>query len=134
MRERPPAPTGLVIGAMLMTMSSAFGQTYFIAIFAPQLKSELGLSDGGFGSLYAAGTITSAAVMMWGGKVADFFPIRLLAVLAILGLAAMCLAMSSVSATWMLLPILFGLRLFGQGSMIKTSEIKDLPTSQILRS
>ncbi|MDZ5698493.1 MFS transporter [Chelativorans sp. M5D2P16] len=100
-----------------MTMSSAFGQTYFIAIFAPQIKSELGLSDGGFGSLYAAATITSAAVMMWGGKVADVFPIRLLAIIAILGLAAMCLAMSSVAAAWMLLPILFGLRLFGQGSM-----------------
>ncbi|PRD43738.1 MFS transporter [Phyllobacterium phragmitis] len=117
MTERPPAPSGLVIAAVVMTMSSAFGQTYFIAIFAPQLKAELGLTDGGFGSLYAIATIASAAILIWGGKIADRYRIRWLAVLAILALAGMCVAMSGVSAAWMLLPVLFGLRLFGQGSM-----------------
>jgi MFS family permease len=117
MTERPPAPSGLVMAAVVMTMSSSFGQTYFIAIFAPQLKAELGLTDGGFGSLYAVATIASAATLIWCGKIADRYRIRWLAVFAILALAAMCVAMSGVSAAWMLLPVLFGLRLFGQGSM-----------------
>lgn len=117
MTETLPAPSGLVIGAAAMTMSSAFGQTYFIAIFAPWLKTDLGLSDGGFGLLYAVATTASAAALMWGGKVADFWPVRKLGSLAILALAAMCVAMWAVPAAWALLPILFGLRLFGQGAM-----------------
>ena len=117
MIERPPAPSGLVVAAMAMTMSSAFGQTYFIAIFAPQLKDELGLTDGGFGIFYAIATIASAATLMWGGKIADSYRIRWPAAFALLALAAMCVAMSGVSQAWMLLPVFFGLRLFGQGTM-----------------
>lgn len=117
MSARQPASNALVAAAFALTMSSAFGQTYFIAIFAPWLKAELGLTDGGFGMLYAVATTASAAALVWGGKVADVWPVRRLGPLAILALAAMCVAMSVVSVAWMLLPILFGLRLFGQGAM-----------------
>jgi len=117
MNERPRAPTNLVVAAFLMTMSSAFGQTYFIAIFAPWLKSELSLTDGGFGGLYTLANLASAGVLMWAGKIADHFRIRWLAVAVMLSLAAVCVAMASISAAWLLLPVLFGLRLFGQGSM-----------------
>src|SRR5438477_9677130 len=115
MTERPRAPTGLVGGAFLMTLSSAFGQTYFIALFAPWLKRELALSDGGFGGVFTLGTIASACVLMWAGRLADRTRIRWLAVGALGGLAAMCVAMANVAAAWLLLPILFGLRVFGQG-------------------
>jgi MFS family permease len=112
---RSPAPTELVAGAFLMALSSSFGQTFFIALFAPWLKDELGLSDGGFGGLYTLGTLASAATLMWAGKVADHFRIRWLGVAALLALAGTCAAMSTVSAAWALLPVLYGLRLFGQG-------------------
>ena len=46
----------------LMTFFSGFGQTYFIALFAGELMSELSLTDGQFGSLYTAGTLASAVV------------------------------------------------------------------------
>lgn len=114
---RPPAPAGLVVAAFLMTMSSAFGQTNFIAIFLPSLKAELSLSDGGVGALYTMGTLASACLLAWAGKVADLFPIRWLAVAVLAGLAMTCLAMASVPASWLLLPILFGLRFFGQGAL-----------------
>ncbi|MGF1608235.1 MAG: MFS transporter [Kiloniellales bacterium] len=113
--ERPRAPSGLVVAAFVMMFSSAFGQTYFIAIFAPGLKSELGLTDGSFGGLYTLATLASACVLMWSGKIADHVRIRWLAVGMLLCLAAVCAAMASVSVAWLLLPILFGLRLFGQG-------------------
>jgi MFS family permease len=109
------APSGLVVAAFVMMVSSSFGQTYFIAIFAPWLKSELNLTDGGFGSLYTLGTLASAGTLMWIGKYADYFRIRWLAAGVLLSLAAMCLAMSLVPVAWLLLPILYGLRLFGQG-------------------
>ncbi|MFP4004530.1 MAG: MFS transporter [Alphaproteobacteria bacterium] len=115
MNLRSSAPAWLVGAAFLMTLSSVFGQTYFIAIFAPQLKSTFGLSDGGFGGLYTVSNVASAAVLLWAGKIADHYRIRWLAVLTLLALAAACAAMASVSAAWMLLPVLFALRLFGQG-------------------
>jgi hypothetical protein len=59
MTERPRAPASLVVAAIPMTLSSAFGQAYFIAIFAPWLKRELDLTDGGF---Y---TLASACVLLW---------------------------------------------------------------------
>lgn len=114
---RSPAPTELVAAAVLMTLSSSFGQTYFIGIFAPWLKGELALSNGGFGGFYTLGTVASACVLIWGGKVADHFRIRWLAVAALVALAIMCVAMASNSSALLLLPILFGLRLFGQGSL-----------------
>lgn len=115
MTERSRAPTGLVGAAFLMTLSSAFGQTYFIALFAPWLKRELGLSDGGFGGFFTLGTLASAAILMVAGRLADRWRIRWLAAGALCGLAAMCVAMANVAAAWLLLPILFGLRLCGQG-------------------
>jgi hypothetical protein len=46
----------------VLTLYSGFGQTYFIALFAGQLKSELAITDGEFGSLYTIGTLASAAL------------------------------------------------------------------------
>lgn len=60
----------------VLTFCSCFGQTYFIALFAGYLKADLAISDGMFGSLYTAGTIASAALLMWAGKFADQVPIR----------------------------------------------------------
>lgn len=115
MIERLRTPTGLVAAAFVMMMSSTFGQTYFIGIFAPWLKAELALTDGGFGGTYTLATLASACVLMWAGRIADGFRIRWLAVGVLLSLAAASAAMALVPSVWLLLPVLFGLRLFGQG-------------------
>lgn len=107
----------LASGFLLM-LSSGFGQTYFVAIFAGELKADLGLSDGAFGSIYTAGTLISAGLLMWAGKFADTVPIRWLGAGVITGLALTALAMSGVSSMWLLLPIIFGLRFFGQGMLV----------------
>ncbi|MEQ8698722.1 MAG: MFS transporter [Bauldia litoralis] len=110
----------LASGFLLM-FGSGFGQTYFIALFVGHLKIDLGLSDGLFGSLYMAGTIASAALLMWAGKFVDRWPVRWFGVGVMAGLAAMALAMASVSSAWMLAFVLFGLRFFGQGMMTHTA-------------
>lgn len=114
---RPRAPTGLVVAAFAMTFSSAFGQTYFIAVFGGELKATLGLTDGELGGLYTLATLASAVVLVWAGKVADYFRIRWLAVAVLIGLALACVAMANVTQAWMLLPVFFALRFFGQGSL-----------------
>lgn len=114
---RKRAPASLVIAAFVMTMSSSFGQTYFIGVFAPSIKGALTLTDGEFGGLYTAANLASALVLLWAGRIADRFRIRWLAVAVLLSLAAMCAAMAAVGSVWMLVPVLFGLRLFGQGAI-----------------
>lgn len=104
-------------GGFLLTLCSAFGQTYFIAIFAGHLKAELTMSDGQFGSLYTIGTLASAALLTWAGKFADRFPIRWLGAGMLAGLAVIALAMAAVSSPLMLVFVLFGLRFFGQGML-----------------
>lgn len=102
---------------MLLTWSSAFGQTYFIALSAGHLRETFGLSHGGWGLIYTIGTLCSAAVLLNVGHLADSLRIRTLAAFVIAGFAAMCLAMATVWHWLVLIPIIFGLRLCGQGMM-----------------
>ncbi|MFC4172721.1 MFS transporter [Microvirga sp. GCM10011540] len=102
-------------GGFLLTFSSAFGQTFFIAVFANDLKAEFDLSDGGFGAFYMVATLASAATLMSIGRVADRSHLRWVAVLTLGGLALVSAAMAATASAWMLIPVLFGLRLFGQG-------------------
>ncbi len=105
----------------LLTLCSGFGQTYFIALFAGQLKGEFGLSDGEFGSLYTLATLASAAMLVFAGKLADTVPIRWLGAGVLGGLALTTLAMAVVASPLMLILVLFGLRFFGQGMATHTA-------------
>jgi len=110
----------LASGFLLM-LFSGFGQTYYIALFAGQLKDSLSLSDGEWGGLYTLGTLASALLLAWAGKLADTVSIRWLGSGAITGLAVTSILMAFVSAPWMLACILFGLRFFGQGMLTHTA-------------
>jgi hypothetical protein len=105
----------------LLMLYSGFGQTYFIAIFAGNLKADLAISNGEFGSLYALGTLASAGMLAWAGKLADAISIRWLGAAVIAGLAVTCFAMASVQSPLMLAVVLFGLRFFGQGMLTHTA-------------
>ncbi len=105
----------------LLTLSSGFGQTYFIALFAGQLRSELSLSDGEFGGLYTLGTLASAIALVWAGKLADTVPIRWLGAGVLAGLALTAVAMANVASPMVLVGVLFGLRFFGQGMSTHTA-------------
>lgn len=104
----------LTAGALL-TFVSSFGQTYFISVFAGEIRAEFGLSHGDWGAIYAAGTMVSAAVMVWLGALTDIFRVRTLAVFVLTGLAAACLFMAALPVVWLLPVVIFLLRLCGQG-------------------
>jgi MFS family permease len=101
----------------LLMFCSGFGQTYIIALFAGVLKADLALGDGQWGSLFTAGTIASAALLMSAGRLAHRYPTRWLGVGVIVGLALTSFAMASLTSAWMLALVLFGLRFFGRGMM-----------------
>lgn len=106
-----------ISSGFVLTLCSGFGQTYFIALFAGYLKSDLSLTDGQFGSLYSLATLASATVLMWAGQFADRVSIRVLGAWMLAGLALASLGMAYVSSGWILVFVLFGLRFFGQGML-----------------
>ncbi len=110
----------LASGFLLM-LFSGFGQTYYIALFAGAIKSELAISDGQFGSLYAIATLASAAALTVAGKFADTVPIRWLSAGVLAGLALTAVLMAWTYQPWLLVVALFGLRFFGQGMLTLTA-------------
>ncbi|MEM6741827.1 MAG: MFS transporter [Pseudomonadota bacterium] len=101
----------------LLTLTSSFGQTFFISIFSGEIRSAFGLSHGAWGTIYAAGTFLSAIAMIWAGQLTDVFRVRTLSFMVLPLLAAACLAMALSPAWWLLVPIVFALRLAGQGML-----------------
>ncbi|WP_108836868.1 MFS transporter [Tateyamaria sp. Alg231-49] len=104
----------LSAGAVL-TLLSSFGQTYFISLFAAEIRMDFGLSHGGWGAIYSLGTTASAAVMIWAGGLTDVLRARTLGALVLAGLAAACLAMAWNPYVALLPVVIFALRLTGQG-------------------
>ncbi len=104
----------LSVGALL-TFLSSFGQTYFISVFAGEIRTEFGISHGEWGSIYALGTLASAIVMVWAGALTDRVSVRVLGGWVLVGLAFACVGMATNPYLWMLPVLIFFLRLFGQG-------------------
>ncbi len=100
---------------VLLTFLSSFGQTFFISIFAGEIRETFELSHGEWGGIYTLGTSASAVVMLWAGGLTDRFRSRTLGAVVLAMLASACLLMAL--NTWAaLLPfVIFALRFSGQG-------------------
>ncbi|MDF1727447.1 MAG: MFS transporter [Sulfitobacter sp.] len=106
-----------LLAGFVLTFTSSYGQTYFISLFAGQIKTDFGLSDGQWGGIYTLGTTMSAIAMIWAGVLTDRFRVRALALGVMLALAAACTAMALNSSWVLLIGVIFALRLTGQGMM-----------------
>ncbi len=106
-----------LLAGFLLTFTSSYGQTYFISLFAGEIKTEFGLTDGEWGGIYTIGTTLSAIAMIWAGMLTDNFRVRVVALGVMLGLAAACVFMASISSWIALIFVVFALRLTGQGMM-----------------
>lgn len=100
---------------VLLTFLSSFGQTFFISVFAGEIRQTFDLSLGQWGGIYTLGTGLSAAAMLWTGALTDRFRVRALGPVVLAGLAAACLAMALNPWATGLVAVVFALRLFGQG-------------------
>lgn len=100
---------------VLLTFLSSFGQTFFISIFAGEIRSKFELSHGGWGTAYSIGTFASAMVMIWVGVLTDRFRIRTLGLFTLLVLAAAAISMALAPNLLTLIVAVFLLRLGGQG-------------------
>lgn len=112
-----------LLAGFLLTFTSSYGQTYFISLFAGEIKTDFNLSDGQWGGIYTVGTTASAIAMIWVGVLTDRFRIRALAFGVMIALAVACLAMA-INTSWVLLIlVVFALRLSGQGMMSQLGSV-----------
>ena len=112
-----------LFAGFLLSFLSGFGQTYFISVFAAEIRALNGLGHGEWGALYAACTMASAFVMLWSGALTDRFRVRHLGSVVLALLALACLLMATGPTGWLLPLGIFALRLFGQGMVVQTAGV-----------
>jgi len=100
---------------------SSPGQTYFIALFGSEIRQDLGLSHGEFGTLYSLATLCSAITLLWSGSLIDRLALRKVAIAIVCFLGLGCLVMSLSHHFLVLFLAIYLLRHFGQGLMSMTS-------------
>ncbi|MCU0854634.1 MAG: MFS transporter [Rhodobacteraceae bacterium] len=112
---------GWLAAGALLSFSSSFGQTFFISVFAGEIRGEYGLTHGEWGAIYSLATMASAAVMVFAGGVTDRFRVRWIGLAVYGGLALAALVMAGAHSVWALWIAVFLLRLMGQGMMSHTA-------------
>ncbi len=100
---------------LLLTLCSSFGQTFFISLFAAEIKAAHGLSDGGWGAIYTVATLASAALLVQAGGLADTMPLGRLALIVIAVFAAVAAGMALNGSVVVLVVLIAALRFCGQG-------------------
>lgn len=112
----------LGVGALL-AFASSFGQTFFIAIFAGEVRGFFGLTHGSWGIIYMCGTLSSAILMLWSGALTDRHRVRILGPIFLVLLAGSCLFMAINPVVWLLPLVIFCLRFTGQGMLSHISVV-----------
>jgi len=106
-----------LVGGLLLTLFSSFGQTFFIGLSGIYVLGEFSLSDGEFGLIYMGCTLASAATLPWLGQFIDRFNGARMILVVIPALAAACALMAVAPNLFLLAVAIYLLRLFGQGMM-----------------
>ncbi|MFY9246245.1 MAG: MFS transporter [Roseicyclus sp.] len=100
---------------ILLALGACLGHTWFIALFAGELRAEFGLSDGQWGLIYTAATLSSAALLFGRGGWADTVPLSRLAPMVAIAFAGAAVLMALGQTIWTLGIAVFLLRFCGQG-------------------
>ena len=109
-----------LIGGFALTFSSSAGQTFFIALFAGNIRDQFHLSHGQFGSVYMIATLCSAVTLAIVGRVVDHRSVSSVAIAVVVLLALACSLMAVAQSLVLLVLAIYTLRLFGQGMMSHT--------------
>lgn len=107
--------TRFIVFGFVLTLSSSFGQTFFISLFNPHIRDELSLSDGQFGLLYSIATLASAFSLVWVGTLVDRMSLRPLTMAVCCAMAIACAMMAWTPMVIVLVLAIYLLRLNGQG-------------------
>ena len=100
---------------IFLALGACLGHTWFIALFAGEIRAEFGLSDGQWGLIYTAATLSSAALLFGRGGWADTVPLSRLAPMVAIAFAGAAVLMALGQTIWTLGIAVFLLRFCGQG-------------------
>ena len=110
----------IIIFGFVFTFFSSIGQSFFIGLFNSNIRAELNITHGEFGSIYGIATLCSSIILIWLGKKIDDLKLVNFSILVTIFLFIAALFFSFVSGIVFLLIGIFFLRLSGQGLMAHT--------------
>ena len=111
----------IIIFGFIFTFFSSFGQSFFIGLFNSNIRLDLNISHGQFGTIYALATLASSFTLIWVGKKIDDLKLINFSFFVILLLFFSSIFFSFVSSIYLLFSGIFLLRLSGQGLMSHTA-------------
>jgi len=111
----------VIIFGFIFTFFSSFGQSFFIGLFNTQIRTDLNITHGQFGSIYALATLISSFTFIFVGKMIDDFKLIKFSLFVILVLFLSSTFFSYVNNIYLLIVGIFLLRFSGQGLMSHTA-------------
>jgi len=111
----------IIIFGFIFTFFSSFGQSFFIGLFNSEIRIDLNISHGQFGTIYALATLLSSFTLIWIGKKIDDIKLIYFSFFVILLLFFSSIFFSFVNSIYLLFFGIFFLRLSGQGLMAHTA-------------
>jgi len=106
---------------LLLTLFSAFGQTFLISLYVPSILAEFEITKTTFGAIYAVATVSASLLLIRFGPGIDRKRVRPFTIMAIslLGLSAIVFGLAH--GIYVLALALIGLRFAGQGLLTHIS-------------
>tara|TARA_B100001123_G_scaffold305024_1_gene340724 strand:+ start:1 stop:1230 length:1230 start_codon:yes stop_codon:yes gene_type:complete len=111
----------IIFFGFVFTFASSVGQSFFIGLFNSDIRNELNISHGEFGSIYGFATLFSSLVFIWVGKKIDDYKLVHYSIFVVILLSFASFFFSTVNTVIFLLVGIFLLRLSGQGLMSHTA-------------
>jgi len=113
----------IIIFGFVFTFFSCIGQSFFIGLFNSNIRDELNITHGEFGTIYGVATLCSSLTLIWLGKKIDDLKLVNYSFLVVIFLSSASLFFSFVNGLIFLVLGIFFLRLSGQGLMAHTASV-----------
>ena len=113
----------IIIFGFVFTFFSCIGQSFFIGLFNSNIREELNISHGEFGTLYGIATLCSSLTLIWVGKKIDDLKLVNYSFLVVIFLSLASLFFSFINGLIFLAIGIYFLRLSGQGLMAHTASV-----------
>ena len=77
----------IILFGFIFTFSSSVGQSFFIGLFNSDIRNELNITHGEFGTIYGIATLFSSILLIWIGKKIDDIKLLYYSVLVVIFLS-----------------------------------------------
>jgi predicted MFS family arabinose efflux permease len=111
----------IIVFGFVFTFFSCVGQSFFIGLFNSNIREELNISHGEFGTIYGIATLCSSLTLIWLGKKIDDLKLVNYSLSVVIFLTFAVLFFSFINGIIFLAIGIFFLRLSGQGLMAHTA-------------